>query len=99
MAIGADMQDVSGVRTEIHSGGEGRPLLFLHGGHGLTGHEAFLAGLATSFRVMAPAHPGFEATESPTEFRSIGDLAYFHLDLADQFELENAVLVGAGFGG
>ncbi|MDP6709624.1 MAG: alpha/beta hydrolase [Alphaproteobacteria bacterium] len=99
MAIGADMRDVSGVRTEIHSGGEGRPLLFLHGGHGLTGHEAFLAGLATSFRVMAPAHPGFGDTEWPTELRAIGDLAYFHLDLTEQFELEDAVLVGEGFGG
>jgi pimeloyl-ACP methyl ester carboxylesterase len=99
MALESEIRRISGVATEIRAGGEGRPLLFLHGGVGFLHHEAFLEALALEHRVVAPAHPGFEASEWPREFRSVDDLAYFHLDLAAELGLEDAVLVGACLGG
>lgn len=99
MAIASGKRRVSGVELEIRSGGEGRPLLFLHGGLGFLKHEAFLEALAQDHQVIAPAHPGFEASEWPQEFRSVADIAYLYLDLAEEMKLEDAILVGAGFGG
>jgi pimeloyl-ACP methyl ester carboxylesterase len=99
MAIESSRRRVSGVELEIRSGGEGRALLFLHGGLGFLKHEALLEALAAAHRVIAPAHPGFEASEWPQEFRSVADIAYLYLDLADELKLEDATLVGTGFGG
>ena len=59
----------------------------------------FLDALTERFKVIAPAHPGFGASDWPEHLRSVSDLAFFYLDLADQLELDNAVLVGSCFGG
>ncbi len=99
MAMTSGFETITGVRTEVLSGGQGRTLLFLHGALGLRHHETFLAALATAYRVIAPAHPGFGETEWPREFRTIDDLAYFHLELADHFTLDDAILVGSCLGG
>ena len=39
-------------------GGEGKPLVFLHGAGGLAAGDPFLASLATRYRVFAPLLPG-----------------------------------------
>ena len=49
--------------------------------------------------MIAPWHPGFGHSERPKGFTRIDDLAYFYLDLAEQYGLNNAVLAGASFGG
>jgi len=90
---------VSGIETEVRTGGAGRPLVFLHGGLGLERHDAFLDGLAGHFRVLAPALPGFGRTDWPREIRGMSDLACFVLDLAEDEAIEDAVLVGSSFGG
>lgn len=99
MAITTSMATVSGVETELSTGGEGPALVFLHGGLGLERHEAFLEALAEDFRVLAPALPGFGRSAWPREFRGMGDLACFVLELADEQGLEQAILVGSSFGG
>ena len=99
MAVARRFETISGVRTELITGGSGRPLIFLHGGHGLEGQDAFLNALASDFQILAPALPGFGETEWPQDFRTIGDLACFVLELADHAKVENAVLAGSGFGG
>ena len=63
MVMTSGFETITGVRTEVLSGGQGRSLLFLHGALGLRHHETFLAALATAYRVIAPAHPGFGETE------------------------------------
>lgn len=90
---------VDGVSVEIVRGGAGRPLLFLHTVDGVNPDSEFLSGLADRFAVVAPWHPGFGPSELPREFRTVGDLAYFYLQLADELELHDAVLVGTSFGG
>lgn len=92
--------EVSGIPLETVTIGEGRVLLFLHGSEGLDATtDRHLLELARHFRVIAPLHPGFGFRARPNELREVSDLAYLYLDLADQLELDRAVLVGASFGG
>jgi pimeloyl-ACP methyl ester carboxylesterase len=90
---------VAGVSLEIEERGEGRPLLFLHAGEGLAPERPWLDRLATTFRVIAPSHPGFGHSALPDWVGSVDDLAYLYLDLAATLELRDTVLVGACFGG
>ena len=91
--------EISGTRVDLRSGGAGRSLLYLHGGLGPDRDEAFLDALSAETRVLSPTHPGFGASDWPRDFRAIDDLAYFYMDFADEHGLEDAVLVGACFGG
>ncbi len=101
MALRAETLCISGVELELNQfGAVGSPaLLYLHSGLGRARSPGFLQELGKRFRVMAPSHPGFGASSWPPHFRSVSDLAFFYLDLADQLQLRDAVLVGACFGG
>lgn len=101
MALGSETLSISGVKIELtQCGGDESPaLLYLHGGLGREQSTVFLAGLAQQFRVIAPTHPGFGASSWPQHIRSVSDLSFFYLDLADHLKLHDAVLVGACFGG
>ena len=93
--------NISGIEIELSQFGEAnRPaLLYLHGGFGQDQSTAFLRELSKHFNVMAPSHPGFGASACPQHIRSVSDLAFFYLDLADQFQLQDTILVGECFGG
>ncbi len=93
------MLTVAGVNLEIEERGEGRPLLFLHAGEGLAPERPWLDLLAARFRVVAPSHPGFGGSALPDWVGSMDDLAYLYLDLAAALELQDALPVGACFGG
>jgi len=99
MALTVERIEVAGVSVDLAAMGAGPPLLFLHGGFGLAGHEACLEKLAESFQVFAPTLPGFGHSDLPRSYSTVDDLAYFGLDLAAHLNLKNAVLVGACFGG
>lgn len=90
---------IDGVLIDLARGGSGPPLLFLHSVDGVPSGGPFLQGLAESFDVIAPWHPGFGRSDLPAEFHTVGDLAYFYLQLIDELEIEDAVLVGTSFGG
>lgn len=91
---------IAGARIKVLEGGQGPDLLFLHGAEGPDFYSAeYLDELAKNFRVIAPWHPGFGHSERPASFTKIDDLAYFYLDLAEHYDLKNAVLAGASFGG
>lgn len=91
--------DVCGTKIELRSTGAGRPILFLHPGHGLIGAGAMLEKLATSGRILAPSHPGFGGSELPASITTADDLAYFYLDLIETLDLRDVALIGASFGG
>ena len=82
---------------ECRSGGDGPPLLFLHGESGLLFCEPALARLGEHFSVVAPSHPGWGASPRRPGDRSIDDLVYRYLDLLEAFD-EPPVLVGASLG-
>jgi pimeloyl-ACP methyl ester carboxylesterase len=92
-------QTIAGVALELEERGSGRPLLFLHPGEGLQPQRPWLDTLARSFRVIAPHHPGFGGSALPAWFGTVDDIAYLYLDLAEELDLQNAILVGACFGG
>jgi pimeloyl-ACP methyl ester carboxylesterase len=90
--------DVHGVTTELYEGGDGTPILYLHSGEGLRPSASILPLLASAGRLLAPVTPGFGVMPRPPEFSTIGDLAYFYLDLLDQLDLDEVDVVGADFG-
>jgi len=90
---------LAGAELELHSWGQGRPLLFLHGEDYFEAHKPFLEALGARHRVIAPRHPGFGSSTLPSSFRSIDDLAYLYLDLIDRLQLDRPLLVGASLGG
>jgi pimeloyl-ACP methyl ester carboxylesterase len=91
--------EIGGISLEAELAGTGPPLLFLHGGDYFAEHRAFLDRLAREWRVVAPRHPGFGASERPPWLRSVGDIAYLYLDLMERLDLREALAVGASFGG
>lgn len=93
---------IGGVALEGVEAGRGRALLFLHPGYPsgrLPPDSPVLAGLAESFRVLAPTHPGFGRVQPPEWMNTVDDLAYFYLDMLDALDVRDAVLVGSSFGG
>lgn len=90
---------VAGVEVEVDQMGTGPDLLFLHAGEDLIGPRPWLDGLAKTFRVTAPSHPGFGGSTLPDWLGSVDDLAYLYLDLAEKLKLERVTLVGCSFGG
>lgn len=90
---------VSGIDLQVEERGSGRALLFLHSGEGLQPNRPWLDALATNFRVIAPNHPGWGGSALPGWVNSVDDLAFLYLDLAAQYDLTDAVIVGNSFGG
>ena len=66
---------VRGTRIRMLRGGEGPPLIFLHGASGHAGWLPFLDRLSQNFDVIAPEHPGFGSSDDPPWLDRIGDLA------------------------
>jgi pimeloyl-ACP methyl ester carboxylesterase len=91
--------DIGEISLEVSTAGDGLPLLFLHGGDYFAQNRAFLDRLAQHWRVFAPRHPGFGATERPDGFRTVHDLAYLYLEMIEQQRLDDVVVVGSSFGG
>jgi len=91
--------DIGEITLEGSVAGEGRPLLFLHGGDYFLQNRPFQDQMAEHWRVVAPRHPGFGGSQRPDGFRTVHDVAYLYLDLIEQQDLDDAVLVGSSFGG
>jgi pimeloyl-ACP methyl ester carboxylesterase len=93
-----EMLPVGGGEIQLHRGGEGPPLLFLHaagGGGWFPLHEH----LSKRFEVWAPDHPGFSASDVLEDVEGVDDLVYHYLDFLDRFGLERPVVFGHSLGG
>jgi pimeloyl-ACP methyl ester carboxylesterase len=86
-------------RVEMLRGGEGPPLVFLHSFLGETRWLPFHQRLADRFEVVAPAHPGFGATEGLDEIDTMEDVVFHYLDVLDGLGLKRASVVGVSLGG
>ncbi len=87
------------VELELHRGGRGPTLLFLHGGGGFDPAAPFVARLAENFDVVAPLHPGFGASSLPFWMDSVDDFVHVQLELLKRLGLRDVTLVGASLGG
>ncbi|MGV0879816.1 alpha/beta hydrolase [Martelella sp. FLE1502] len=90
---------VTDIAVRTFRGGEGRRILFLHGGAGLAAWTPFFDAMSKIGDFMAVEHPGFGKSDSPASIRSMSDLAYFYLDLIEQEELQDFHLIGNSLGG
>lgn len=89
---------VRGQRVQLWEGGEGRPLVYLHGAGTfwwMPVHDL----LARRHRVYLPVHPGFGGSEGIDEIESIEDLVFHTLDVLDALGLERADVIGLSLGG
>lgn len=89
----------NGRHVEVWQKGRGQDLLFLHGLTGLKGCEPLLEGLAQSFRVTAPHHPGFGHSTGIESIHDVLDSVLFVSDVIEALELKTPHLVGHSFGG
>ena len=83
----------------VFRGGDGPPLVFLHGGGGLVLEDPVLAGLAGSHTVIAPIAPGFTDLAELDEIRDVHELALHYDDLFATLGLRGVPVVGHSFGG
>jgi pimeloyl-ACP methyl ester carboxylesterase len=89
---------VDGVKTVIHTAGQGEPLVVFHGAGTVDGFD-FAEAWTDRFRVIVPYHPGFgESGDDPT-FTDIHDYALHYLELFDMLRIDTMSLVGLSMGG
>jgi pimeloyl-ACP methyl ester carboxylesterase len=90
--------EVGGYKFRVSEAGTGPTLFFLHGAGGFN-WSPLLQRLSTDWRVIAPEHPGFGRSQIPDWMMSVGDVAFFYLDVLAAFDLRNVHLVGHSLGG
>ena len=95
----ASTMEAAGCKLHVMRAGRGRPLLVLHHETGTLDRLPFYDALAEKFDVVVPHHPGYSRSPRPDWMRSVRDIAVVYRGLLSELKLENAALVGLGFGG
>jgi pimeloyl-ACP methyl ester carboxylesterase len=87
-----------GVKTQVFRGGKGPQIVWLHGPHGLRGHDPVIAELTKRYSVIAPLSPGFTDLNEITDIDTVHDLALHYDALFDVLGVNRITLVGHSFG-
>lgn len=80
-------------------GGQGEPLLFLHGAGGMTPDDPILEELSSRFHVYAPFLPGYGETQECESLRDMLDFSLHGWDVVDALGIKDPILVGHSMGG
>lgn len=99
MRIHEETISVGGVDVHTWVGGEGAPLLVLHGAGGNRGFTRAMHQLAAHYTLWAPTHPGFGRSGDAEWMEGIDDLARFHLWFIDAARLGRPHVMGHSIGG
>lgn len=92
--------DIRGLRTEYWTGGEGPPLLLVHGLGGAAVNFTELGPLlARRWRVLVPDLPGHGGTEPLERLDSLDDLAEHVASVAEFEDMLPAAVLGNSMGG
>ncbi len=91
--------DVGGEATIVQRGGEGPPLLFLHGEGDTSAWRSVHDHLAAHATVFAPILPGFGGTTLPDWLDGMDDLAFHLVDVIATLGLQHPLVVGESIGG
>lgn len=97
--IATERMTAHGIELEVLRGGDGDPVVLLHGFNSLTAASRFPALLAAHGAVVAPSCPGFGASPRPADFDTIYDLVQLLRAVLDAVPGERITLVGLSFGG
>lgn len=97
----AEVLNLGGVPVRSYIGGEGAPLIYLHGFEQHPGAAPFLAKLAESRKVIAPEHPGFGESTGFADLVDILDLVLRYRAYLEPIVKEHGPvdLVGHSLGG
>lgn len=87
------------IPVRYYEGGQGRPLVFLHGAGGVDADLGFLDALAARFHVYAPLVPGYGDSEECPELRDMLDFTLHTWDVVEALGVKDPVLVGFSMGG
>ena len=90
---------VGGVDLHTWIGGQGEPLLVLHGAGGNRGPTRWMGQVAERFTVWAPTHPGFGRSGDAEWMEGIDDLARFYLWFIEAVGLGRPHVLGQSIGG
>lgn len=88
-----------GIRAEVLRGGEGDPVVLLHGDFPPSPTDPLALGLARHHEVIAPVHPGFRRADDADPLHDVHDVALYHDDLLGSLGLGAVPVVGHSFGG
>jgi pimeloyl-ACP methyl ester carboxylesterase len=101
MAEGYTDEFVEVAETKLHllRGGQGEPLVILHGAGGNPGWLQYQQALAQRFQVYIPDHPGFGTSDQPEWIASVPDLACFYLWALEDLGLSRVRVMGFSLGG
>jgi len=87
------------VPVRYYEGGQGKPLVFLHGAGGVELDLPFLTALTEKFHVYAPLLPGYGDSEECAELRDMLDFTLHTWDVVDALGVRDPILVGFSMGG
>jgi pimeloyl-ACP methyl ester carboxylesterase len=90
---------LAGVDLDVWEGGDGPPVLFLHGAGGFRAEDPFVDLLSRGRRVIAPSHPGFGGSALPGWLDRPDDIAVLYLELLAQLGHAQMDLIGCSLGG
>lgn len=99
MAFKQEKIEIAGCNIALKRGGQGRPLLYLHGASGASVIQPFMEDLSKNFEVLVPEHPGFGDSDEPAWLDNIHDLAYFYLSFMETLDMRDVFVLGASIGG
>jgi pimeloyl-ACP methyl ester carboxylesterase len=94
-----ELVDIAGTRIQLLKGGEGEPLLLLHGAGGNPGWLPYHQELAGQFTVYAPSHPGYDHSSRPQWISTMNDMAHFYRQFIEELGLVPVNLLGFSMGG
>lgn len=97
-AVSTEFVELDHKKIQVTVGGAGKPLVYLHSAGGETDWMPFHEALARSFRVVAPAAPGFALSSGLDQIDNMHDLAWHTIDLLATMKIERAPLVGFSLG-
>jgi pimeloyl-ACP methyl ester carboxylesterase len=87
-----------GKHVAVFKAGQGPAIVWLHGPHGVRGHDPLIAELAKSHTVIAPLSPGFNDVEELTDVDTVHDLALHYDAVFDALGLAGITLIGHSYG-
>ncbi len=79
-----------GVKSRLLEGGDGAPLVYLHGVGGLYRDEPLPERLAAKYHVFAPEWPGYGDSSGEELLEDMLDFALHGWDVVDELQLPQA---------